>query len=165
MRKVYLGLGANLGDRKTNLRQALKLLGGKVAILRRSSLYDTAPVGNERQPRFLNMVCAGETNLEPHALLTFVKSIESEMGRQPGPVNSPRPIDIDILFYDKMVMSESGLIIPHPRIAERVFVLLPLAEISPTLKHPVSGNTVKEMLDVFTWTSQDIMRVEEEPEK
>jgi 2-amino-4-hydroxy-6-hydroxymethyldihydropteridine diphosphokinase len=160
MHLVYLGLGANLGDREKNLGQAEKRLGAGVNIVKRSSIYDTAPAGNERQPRFLNMACAGETELEPHALLAFIKGIETEMGRQPGPVNSPRPIDIDILFYDNLVINAGELVIPHPRLVERVFVLMPLAEIAPDLQHPVNGRTIREMLGGLKRAAQDIIKVE-----
>lgn len=111
-----------------------------------SAVYDTAPVGNLDQPRFLNMVCKGKTDLSPADLLKFIKQIENKIGRKTGPINSPRPIDIDILFYNKLVLETPLLVIPHPRLIERAFVLAPLADIAPTFKHPVNGKTISKLL-------------------
>ncbi len=159
--EVYLALGSNLGNKKENIQTALVRLAAKIEIKQRSAYYDTAPAGNTNQPRFLNMVCSGETIFSPSELLLFVKKMETDMGRQPGPVNSPRPIDIDILFYDELVINTPQLVIPHPRLMERIFVLLPLSEIAPDLKHPVNGKTVKEMLGELKWTEQDISKITE----
>jgi len=159
LHNVYLALGSNLGDRKINLKEALERLGVSVDITQRSAVYDTAPVGNTRQPRFLNMVCLGKTALSPQELLDFAKKIEDDLGRKPGPVNSPRLIDIDILFYDDIVIDTARLAIPHPRIAERVFVLLPLFDIAPDIIHPVTGRTIKEMLHELHWVSKDIVKL------
>jgi len=157
--KVYLGLGANLGDRRANLEEALRKLAGAVKITARSSFYDTAPVSEIPQPRYLNLVCAGETELAPLHLLKLIKQIEAEMRRQPGPPNSPRPIDLDILFYDNLILNTPELKVPHPRLAERVFVLMPLAEIAPGLKHPGNGKTVSEMLGALPRTENDIIKI------
>jgi 2-amino-4-hydroxy-6-hydroxymethyldihydropteridine diphosphokinase len=154
---VYLGLGSNLGDRYTNLRRSLKLLSTNVEIEQVSSVYDTAPVGNANQPRFLNLVCKVKTALSPTDLLTFVKGIEERMGRITGPRNSPRPIDIDILFYDKLVLETPVLVIPHPYLAERAFVLVPLADITSSLKHPVNGKKVSQMLQELERTPGDLV--------
>ncbi len=143
---IYLGLGSNLGDRQGNLERAIQMLDASVNVSNCSPVYDTAPVGNLDQPRFLNIVCKGKTDLSPTDLLKFIKQIENQIGRKPGPINSPRPIDIDILFYNKLVLETPLLVIPHPRLIERAFVLAPLADIAPTFKHPVSGKTMGKLL-------------------
>jgi len=146
MATVYLGLGSNLGDRKQNLSQALKLLSKQVVVEQVSSVYETEPVGYKSQPLFLNAVCRVSTELNPKQLLRLAKKIEAKLGRKPGFPNAPRPIDIDILFYGDEVFGSKELTVPHPRLAERAFVLVPLAEIAPNLIHPVSSKTVKDLL-------------------
>ncbi len=142
---VYLGLGANMGERRKNLNRALELLSGKLQIIKVSSIYDTEPVGEINQPRFLNMVCEARTTLSPTELFRLATAIEKKMGRKPGKRNSPRPIDIDILFYGNQIIETPELTIPHPRLTERTFVLIPLAEIATDLVHPVSGKTIEEL--------------------
>ncbi len=156
--EVYLGLGSNMGDRQGNLSRALDLLSRKLQIGEVSSVYDTEPVGDVSQPHFLNMVCQVYTRIAPEALLILAKGIETKLGRASGKPNAPRPIDIDILLYGDRVIETPELVIPHPRLAERAFVLVPLADIAPALKHPVSGETIKELLQgvtekqgVFKW--------------
>ena len=156
---IYLGLGSNLGDRQEKLDMALELLSHRLGQLQISSVYDTEPISDANQPRFLNMVCQARTGLAPTEQLTLVKGIELKMGRALHKPDTPRPIDIDILFYGDQVVETPELVIPHPRLTERAFVLVPLAEIAPAdLVHPASGKTVKELLaevrekqGVFKW--------------
>jgi len=146
LNKAYLGLGSNLGDRQNNLVQALQQMKAQIAVEEVSSFYETEPVGYLDQPRFINAVCRVSTGLSPQELFHFLKRIERRMGRQSAFRNAPRPIDIDILFYDDLIMESPELTIPHPRLAQRAFVLVPLAEIAPTLVHPVSRTTIAELL-------------------
>ena len=143
---VYLSLGSNLGDRRSNLAAALQRLRDVVEIWTVSSLYETKPVGYLDQSRFYNIVCAGKTALSAPELLKYAKDIESAHGRQPSFRNGPRLIDIDIIFFDDLHIAQDDLTIPHPRMAERAFVLVPLAEIAPLVVDPVSGHTVQELL-------------------
>ena len=144
---VYLGLGSNLGNREGNLRMALRLLEPLCRPEEVSSLYETAPVGVEDQPAFYNAACRITTGLEPEALLRFVQRVEFEVRRRPGgPRWGPRPVDLDILLYGDQVVERSELVLPHPRLAERPFVLVPLAEIAPQAWHPTLRKTVRELL-------------------
>jgi GTP cyclohydrolase-4 len=141
---TYLSLGSNLGSRQANLDMALHLLSERMRMGKVSSIYDTEPLGNVNQPRFLNLACEVFTRLSPEGLLALTKGIERKMGRY-SRSGEPRIIDIDIVLYGDTVLDTRDLVIPHPGMAERSFVLLPLAEIAPDLVHPVLKKTIKEL--------------------
>lgn len=141
---AYLGLGSNLGNRQDNLDQALKLLGQRMQIGKISAIYDTAPIGNVNQPHFLNLACEVRTRLTPEGLLALAKGIEGKMGRR-GKSGEPRVIDVDILLYGDQVVKLPELEIPHPKMGERQFVMVPLAEIAPDAVHPVTKKKIKDM--------------------
>lgn len=143
---VFIGLGSNLGDRHANITEALQQLRSRVHIDQIATIYETQPYGYLDQPKFLNTVVRGTTELAPSDLLHFLKRIEHQMGRQPSFRNAPRPIDMDILVYDDLRVDEDGLRIPHPGIPERAFVLVPLAEIAPDLIIPGIAHTPADML-------------------
>ena len=143
---VYLALGTNLGDRLANLHAAIAALPPGVTRLAESPVYETPPWGFTDQPAFLNMALKGETRLAPLALLAFLKKLETRLGRTPSLRYGPRKIDIDILFYDDLVLDAPELTIPHPNLHERSFVLIPLADLAPKLVHPVLGKSVRELL-------------------
>lgn len=145
--QVYIGLGSNLGDRHENLIHAMDLLKPEVNLTQSSSIYETAPWGYQEQPAFLNCVIAAVTGLSPQALLKKLKEIEATMGRQPSFRYGPRVIDLDILLYDDLVLSTGELNLPHPRIPERAFVLVPLAEIAGERRMPPKGETIYSLLD------------------
>ncbi|MCD5397801.1 2-amino-4-hydroxy-6-hydroxymethyldihydropteridine diphosphokinase [candidate division NPL-UPA2 bacterium] len=149
MTKVFLGLGSNLGDREQNIKEALKQLQGsemarKVTI---SSLYETKPEGVKEQPLFLNAVLRMETGLSPRNLLDALQDLERQLGRERSRKWGPRIIDLDILLYGNLVMKEKDLEIPHPLLAERSFVLIPLAELAPETIHPILGETISALRD------------------
>ncbi len=144
--KVWIGLGTNQGDRENNLFQARNLLDPEVKVLEISPIYQTEPWGFKDQPDFLNQVIKAETALTPSDLLKKLKQIERDLGREETFRNGPRLIDLDILFYDQMIIDLEDLKIPHPRIPERGFVLVPLADLAPDLISPKSGKSITEML-------------------
>lgn len=143
---VYISIGSNLGDREENCKQALRLLQGSGILIKKQSLmYETEPWGVKDQPKFINMAIEVETDKKPEELLRILKEIEKEVGRKETVKWGPRVIDLDILFYDNLILKTKNLEIPHPLLHERDFVLKPLCEIAPDKKHPVTGKTVKEM--------------------
>lgn len=142
----YLGLGTNLGDRADNLRNALSRLRQIGEVEAVSRVYESEPVGFREQPDFWNLAARIRTKCEPKELFFRVKQIERELGRSESIRNGPRVIDIDILTYDQLVLHSPELSIPHPRLHERSFVLLPLADLDPDFRHPESRTTVRDML-------------------
>src|SRR3954467_10188413 len=145
-RTVYIGLGSNLGDRVANLREAGQRLGALVKNEKASQLYVAAPMGYVRDDAFVNAVIRGTTTLKPMELLEVMQAIEATMGRRSGVQYGPRPIDLDLLFYGMIQMESRKLTVPHPRMAQRAFVLKPLAEIAPNLMHPVLYYTTSQLL-------------------
>jgi 2-amino-4-hydroxy-6-hydroxymethyldihydropteridine diphosphokinase len=144
---VYLSLGSNLGDRQANLRRAVDSLAAQgLRILRVSSLYETEPIELRDQPWFLNLVVEADTDLFPKQLMSRIRKIELALGRKRTRPKGPRSIDIDILLFGESVIDTEELVVPHPRMTERRFVLEPLAELAPELRHPVSRRTIRELL-------------------
>jgi 2-amino-4-hydroxy-6-hydroxymethyldihydropteridine diphosphokinase len=147
VKTVYLSLGANLGNREQSLRAAIERLGpAGITVRRVSSIFETEPLDLVGQPMFLNLVVEAETALMPLQLLSRALRIERELGRKRTVPKGPRTIDIDIILYGSSVIEAPELVVPHPRLAERRFVLEPLAELAPDLRHPVTRRTVREML-------------------
>ena len=145
--EAYIGLGSNLGDRAANIHLGLEALRRVSRQVQESSLYETDAVGFQGQPPFLNAVCRIWTRLTAFELLAEARRAQADAsGARPFP-NGPRALDIDILLYGRAVLDAPGLTLPHPRMMERPFVLRPLAEISPGLAHPVTGETVRSALD------------------
>jgi 2-amino-4-hydroxy-6-hydroxymethyldihydropteridine diphosphokinase len=159
LKTAFLGLGSNLGDRESNLREAVQRLeAAEIRVLHRSSLYETAPQDLIDQPWFLNAVVEVESSLFPLQLLARIRQIERDMGRRRVTPKGPRNIDIDVLFYGRTVIATAELEVPHPRMAQRRFVLEPLAEIAPDLRHPLTGKTANEMMSALE--PQGVRRLE-----
>jgi 2-amino-4-hydroxy-6-hydroxymethyldihydropteridine diphosphokinase len=156
MVEAYIALGSNLGDREANIKKAFDALKERIQIVKTSSLYETKPMYVEDQGWFLNCAAKIETNLAPEELLKFLKSIEQKLGRKTVKRNGPRTIDLDILFYGDQILKEDDLQVPHPKIGERPFVLVPLAEIAPNLIHPVNKKTIIAMLSELDYDKSEI---------
>lgn len=144
-KKVAIALGSNLGDRRTHLDRAVAHLHSSISQLVVSRYYETEPVGVGPQPRFLNAVLTGKTALSPRALLDTLLAWEAAEGRERPFPGAPRTLDLDLIFYGEWIIDEPGLIVPHPRFRERLFVLEPLAEIAADWIDPVTGATVGEL--------------------
>ncbi len=161
MNTIFLALGSNVGDRLANFEQAIQLLSEHVHEISRAQVYETLPVGYLEQDNFLNSAVKGMTDLNPGDLLRFVKEIEKKVGRIKRFQNGPREIDIDILFYDDMVIGDeqNGLLpqIPHPRLQDRDFVLRPLMDLAPDLVHPVLKKTVRELLNELPEENKSVL--------
>jgi len=142
---TYIALGSNLGNKQQNIEQAIELLKNHGTVAKCSSFYTTEPVGYLNQEDFLNVAIEFKTTLTPHILLKVTQNIEQKLGRVKTIKNGPRIIDLDILFYENKIINKANLIIPHPRMHERSFVLDPLCEIAPNIIHPKINKSVKEI--------------------
>jgi 2-amino-4-hydroxy-6-hydroxymethyldihydropteridine diphosphokinase len=149
MERVFLGLGSNIGDRIATIQKAKEMISSLpgVSVISSSSLYETEPVGISDQPMFINAVLEIETDLSPEELFFKLKDIEANLGRTETIRWGPRVIDIDILLFGDMIFEERDLTIPHPEMTKRGFVLVPLCEIAPEIKHPRLKKTIKELTD------------------
>jgi 2-amino-4-hydroxy-6-hydroxymethyldihydropteridine diphosphokinase len=147
MANIYLGLGSNKGDRAANLKAALKMLPPLVSVKKVSSLYESAPMYMENQDPFYNIAVHGHTQLTPFDLFQLVKEVERQVGRTPSETNGPREIDIDILLFDDLILNTPELQIPHPRMHERAFVIVPLEEIARMAYHPALDTHVVDLWD------------------
>lgn len=146
---VYLSLGSNIGDRKSNLETAISRIAEFAKVTRQSSIYESEPVDYKEQPDFLNTILSIKTSLSPAELIVKLQEIEHLMGRKKDIPKGPRNIDIDIIFYNNEIIEEKNLKIPHPRFSRRNFVLTPMAEIDPTYTDPLSHKTIEELKETL----------------
>ena len=147
MNTCHIGIGSNLGDREANITKSIKLIKKKCRIAEISSIYETEPVGFKNQEWFLNCAVKIQTKLSAEELLDFLQSIEKMLNKKIKIKNGPRTIDLDILFFNDGIIRKKNLVVPHPRLHKRLFVLKPLGEINPKLKHPLLKKTIKEILE------------------
>ena len=156
---IYLGIGSNLGNRRLNIEQAkFKIIENNIKILQSSNYYESLSWPNKKNPKFLNIVLKISTNLKPSKLLKIFQNIEKSLGRKNAPRNSPRICDIDIVDY-KNIKINKEIILPHPRLHERNFVLLPLYELNKRWKHPVFKNDIKTL--ILSLTNRDIRSIKQ----
>ncbi len=156
MTTIYLGLGSNLGDKEENMSKALAFIREIATITRSSRLYETQPVGEKKQEWFLNAVVEAETDLGPKSLLAALQAIEKKVGRTKTKKNGPRVIDIDILFYDDLVIKTDDITIPHKHLHERLFVLQPFMDINPDFIHPFLNKTIRQLYSLGDWKDQKV---------
>jgi len=153
---AYISLGTNVGNKKENLINAINYIAGENEIIRKSALYKTEPWGNKEQDDFINQVILIKTKMPPNELMAFLLNTEKKMGRERIEKWGPRIIDLDILFYDNEIIEEEGLVIPHPYITDRKFILVPLMEISESFKHPLTKQTIKWHIEACSDKNQVI---------
>lgn len=152
--KIYISLGTNIGNRQQNLETALHEIAAFSTITKKSSIYETEPVGYKPQPDFLNMVIEIDSELTPSELIIKLCEIEHKMGRVKEIQNGPRIIDLDILLYNDSVINHPDLIVPHPRLVERQFILRPLLEIAPNIIHPILNQDIETLSKILPTTSK-----------
>jgi 2-amino-4-hydroxy-6-hydroxymethyldihydropteridine diphosphokinase len=162
MVEAYIAFGSNIGNREANINKAFDLLKQKMNTVKRSNLYETKPMYVEEQGWFLNGAAKVETKLTPDELLLFLKDIEKKLGRKSVKRNGPRIIDLDIIFYGNQIVDEKDLHVPHPKMEERAFVLVPLAEIAADFVHPGNHKSVCELLAQLDYDKSEIKRKKEQ---